>query len=183
MPHAARHHRANRLLINVMGDYRPGLLDRLTRAVMEAGCHIRDGHSALLDDAFSATLLVSGNWNTLSKLEGALEGLRSQGLEIQWRRTAPPPRENHSLPYSVDVIALDQPGILHQLVAFFSARGVSVQEMDTRSYTAAPSGTPMFTAHLGVEIPVSEHIAALRDDFLDLCDELNLDGVIEPYKA
>lgn len=182
MPHPARHQRASRLLISALGEYRPGLLDHLTRAVMEAGCHIRDGHSALLDDAFSATLLVSGNWNTLSKLEGALEGLRQHGLEIQWRRTAPPPREGQALPYSVDVIALDQPGILHQLVTFFSARGVCVQEMDTRSYNAAPSSTPMFTAHLAVEIPVNEHIATLREDFLDLCDELNLDGVIEPYK-
>ncbi|MCG5516305.1 MAG: glycine cleavage system protein R [Pseudomonadota bacterium] len=184
MPQSPRHSRSTHLLISAMGEQQPGLLDHLTRAILDSGCSIQDSHMAVLGNAFTATLLVSGNWNTLSKLDGALVSLaRQQGLDVHTRRTGPGQREGHSLPYSVDVIALDQPGIVHQLVGFFSSRGVTIREMNSQAYTAAHSSTPMFTAHLSVEIPATEHIASLREDFLDLCDELNLDGVIEPIKG
>jgi glycine cleavage system transcriptional repressor len=34
-----------------------------------------------------------------------------------------------------------------------------------------------------VDVPANIHIATLREQFLIFCDELNLDGVLEPAKA
>ena len=45
------------------------------------------------------------------------------------------------------------------------------------------TGTPMFSVHMSVGIPADIHIAALRDEFMDYCDALNLDAVIEPIKG
>jgi len=50
-------------------------------------------------------------------------------------------------------------------------------------YAAAHTGTPMFSVHLTVDIPASLQIALLRDEFMDFCDQLNLDAVIEPIKG
>jgi glycine cleavage system transcriptional repressor len=41
----------------------------------------------------------------------------------------------------------------------------------------------MFSVHLTVDIPASLQIAMLRDEFMDFCDQLNLDAVIEPIKG
>jgi len=37
--------------------------------------------------------------------------------------------------------------------------------------------------HMTVEIPSRLHIATLREDFMEFCDQLNLDGVMEPIKG
>jgi glycine cleavage system transcriptional repressor len=93
-------------------------------------------------------------------------------------------REPHGdfVPYGVDVVALDQQGIVHELANFFASRGVNIQNMTTATYAAPHTGSPMFSLHMTVEIPGHAHLATLRDEFLDLCDDLNLDGIMEPVK-
>jgi glycine cleavage system transcriptional repressor len=34
-----------------------------------------------------------------------------------------------------------------------------------------------------LDVPADTHIATLREDFLEFCDHLNLDAVIEPIKG
>jgi glycine cleavage system transcriptional repressor len=41
----------------------------------------------------------------------------------------------------------------------------------------------MFSVHMTVDIPASTQISALREEFMELCDQLNLDAVIEPAKS
>jgi glycine cleavage system transcriptional repressor len=44
------------------------------------------------------------------------------------------------------------------------------------------TGASMFTAQLTIGIPANMHIAALRDDFMEFCDHLNLDAIMDPMK-
>jgi glycine cleavage system transcriptional repressor len=44
------------------------------------------------------------------------------------------------------------------------------------------TGAEMFTAQLTIGVPADTHIAALRDDFLEFCDALNLDAIMDPMK-
>ncbi len=175
---------SNLLVISAIGDDRPGIVEPLSRIILENGCNIEDSRMSVLGGTFAVILLVSGNWNSLAKLEGALAALgRERDLVITSRRTEPRPASAQLLPYSVDVIALDHPGIVHELATFFSTRGINIQDLTTNTYSAAHTATPMFSVRIVVEIPAQQHIAALREEFLDLCDELNLDGVIEPIKT
>jgi glycine cleavage system transcriptional repressor len=34
-----------------------------------------------------------------------------------------------------------------------------------------------------VNIPASLHLSQLRDDFMEICDQLNLDAILEPVKS
>jgi glycine cleavage system transcriptional repressor len=40
----------------------------------------------------------------------------------------------------------------------------------------------MATVQLTIHVPDSLPLAGLRENFLDLCDRLNLDGIMEPIK-
>jgi glycine cleavage system transcriptional repressor len=40
----------------------------------------------------------------------------------------------------------------------------------------------MFSVHMTVHVPASTHISTLREEFMEFCDELNLDALIEPVK-
>lgn len=176
--------RNTHLVLAAIGEDHPGIVEGLSRTVLDSGCSIEDSRMNVLGGAFAVIMLISGNWNTLSKLDSALSNLRrQQGLEIITQRTGLRQLSSPYLPYSVEVVSLDQPGIVHQLAGFFSARDINIQEMSTHAYNAPHTATPMFSVEMMVEIPANEHIASLREDFLDFCDELNLDGVIEPFKA
>ncbi len=172
------------LVLSALGEDKPGLINELSRSVLNSGCSILDSRMAVLGGDFALLLQVGGNWNNLAKLETQLPGLQERlGLTITSRRTGGRERRHDLLPYGVDVVAMDQPGIVHNLAKFFSQRQINIQEMLTSSYAAAHSGTPMFSVHMTVEIPASIQIAGLREEFMDFCDQLNLDAVIEPIKA
>ena len=128
-------------------------------------------------------LLVSGNWHTLAKLETELKKLSdATGITVSLRRTEQRAPRKDVVTYSVDVVCLDQPGIVHNLAGFFSSRGIDIAELNTRSYAAAHTGAPMFSVQMVVHVPAKIHIAALREEFMDLCDQLNLDAILEPVK-
>jgi glycine cleavage system transcriptional repressor len=102
---------------------------------------------------------------------------------VSLRRTEQRGQRKDVVTYSVDVVCLDQPGIVHHLAGFFSSRGIDIAELNTRSYAAAHTGAPMFSVQMMVHVPAKIHIAALREEFMDLCDQLNLDAILEPVKA
>lgn len=172
------------LVISALGADHPGLVNDLSRAILEHGCNIEDSRMTVLGGEFAAILLVEGKWNTLAKIENALPELERQlGMVIVCKRTGPRARNENKLPYAVDVIAMDHPGIVNKLAAFFAERSINIEDMGTSTYAAAHTGTPMFAVHMTVGIPADTHIATLREEFMDYCDGLNLDAVLEPIKA
>jgi len=174
----------NYLVISALGKDRPGLVDELSSTILEDGCNISDSRMTVLGGEFAILLMVEGNWNTLTKLEDAIPGLEQRlGLTIIAKRTGEKQTGNQLLPYGVEVVALDHPGIVHHLASFFSSRNINIEDLVTNSYAAAHTGTPMFSVQMSIGIPSDIHIATLRDEFMEFCDSLNLDAVLEPIKT
>ena len=174
----------NYLVISALGKDRPGIVKALSKRILDEGCNITDSRMTVLGGEFAILLLTEGHWNTLAKLENALPELEDElQLTIISKRTEGRARSNNLLPYMVEVVSMDHPGIVNQLAEFFSERNINIEDMMTASYSAAHTGTPMFSVHMSVGIPADIHIAGLREDFMDYCDALNLDAVIEPIKG
>jgi glycine cleavage system transcriptional repressor len=173
----------NYLVISAIGDDRPGTIDRLARTILDHNCNIEDSRMSVLGGSFAQILLVAGKWNNLAKLESALANLEDQlHLTITTRHTERREGQARTMSYTVDVVALNQPGIVAKLSSFFSSRGINIHDMATNAYKAAHTASPMFSARMIVDVPAHVQISQLREDFLDLCDEDNLDGVMEPIK-
>lgn len=174
----------NHLVISALGKDRPGIIDDLSRAIYDLGLNITDSRMTVLGGEFAILLLVDGQWNQLARLEDEVPDLEQQlGLTIVTRRTEPRKASADLLPYAVEVVSLDHPGIVHHLARFFSERGINIEDMSTASYAAAHTGTPMFAVNMHVGIPSDIHIAALREEFMGFCDGMNLDAVLEPLKG
>ncbi|MCW8919077.1 MAG: glycine cleavage system protein R [Gammaproteobacteria bacterium] len=172
------------LVISALGQDRPGIVKNLTQPISESGANILDSRMTILGGEFAVLMMVEGGWDTIAKLEAQLPALEQRlGLTIVARRTTSQQPQANAIPYSVNVVALDHPGIVNQLADFFSGRHINIQDLFTDCYNAAHTGTPMFTATLVVNIPGDISIARLREEFFDFCDSLNLDGIIEPAKG
>jgi glycine cleavage system transcriptional repressor len=172
------------LVLSAVGSDRTGIVRDLTRIVLDCGGNIVESRMNALASEFSVVMLIAGKWHTITRLETELEALAEGGLiSVQLRRSEARGRRDNLLPYAADVVGLDQPGIVHGLAGFFSGRQIDIAELNTRSYAAAHTGAPMFSVQMTVNIPSDLHIAGLRDEFMDYCDQLNLDAIMEPVKS
>ena len=171
------------LAITAIGADKTSLVERLAGKIAECGCNIEESRMAQLGQQCAMVMLVAGPWNALSRLEGQLEPLAGQlGLTIHHQRTRKRERTQAAMPYRVDVVAPDQPGIVHNLAMFFARHGIAIEEMQTDTYPAPHTGAAMCAIMLVVGIPASLHLPTLRGDFLDYCDDLNLDAIFEPVR-
>ena len=172
------------IAISAIGGDRTGLVYDLTRVVVDCGGNVLESRMTALGNEFAMLLLVAGNWHTLAKLETELVKLgESSGLTITVRRTEQRAARADMVTYTADVVCLDQPGVLNALSGFFSSRGIDIGDITTRAYNAAHTGAPMFSVYMVVHVPTRVHIAALREEFMDLCDHMNLDAILEPLKS
>ncbi len=172
------------IVISTIGSDRKGVVQDLTKVVLACGGNIEESRMTTLGSEFAMLLLVSGNWHTLSRLEQGLDKLCKDGdLQVSIKKTDTKPAEENRMPYAVDVVALDQQGIVFNLANFFTSRDIEIADVATRSYAAAHTGAPMFAVQMAVNVPSSVHVSQLREDFHELCDQLNLDAILEPVKA
>jgi glycine cleavage system transcriptional repressor len=172
------------LVISALGSDRPGIVRDITRPVTDQRGNIVDSRMTILGGEFAILMLVEGSWDTIAKIEAMLPNLESRlDLAITSKRTTLRSEQPPALTYQATVIAIDHPGIVHHLAAFFSQHGINIQSLHTDSQPAPHTGTPTFSAHLVITVPATQHIGQLREEFFELCDTLNLDGILEPYKG
>lgn len=173
----------NHMVLSALGKDRPGIVDEFSRVVYDLGCNITDSRMTTLGGEFAILIMVEGPWNQLAKLEGQIPEMEKRlGLTIISKQTDIRQAKSDMLPYLVEVVALDHPGIVHKLANFFARRSINIGNLNTSSYPAPHTGSPMFAVEMSLEIPARIQLAQLRDEFLDFCDALNLDAVLEPYK-
>jgi len=171
------------LVLSALGNDHPGIVDQLSKTILDEGCSIADSRMTVLGGEFAILLMLEGNWNTISNIENKISAMEEKlNLTIISKRTDGRMGAVDVLPYSVEVVALDHPGIVHHLASFFSHREINIEDLVTNSYAAPHTGTEMFAVDMTVGIPSEVHIATLRDDFMEFCDSMNLDAALEPLK-
>ncbi|MES2919723.1 MAG: glycine cleavage system protein R [Pseudomonadota bacterium] len=172
------------LVLSALGADRTGIVDEVARAASETRCNIADSRMIVMGQEFALIMMCSGTWDAIAKLEAQLPNLGKRlGLVITSKRTEPRTVQTEAMPYNVHVIALDNPGIVHEIANFFAIQGINIEAMETSTYAAPHTGSPMFALSMTVNIPARLHVATLRENFMLFCDDRNLDAIIEPYKS
>ena len=172
------------IVISAIGSDRIGLVADVSRIILDCGGNVLESRMTALGNEFAILLLVSGHWHTLTKLENEFKKLSdAASLTISVRRTIERSPRPNTLTYSVDAVCLDQPGVLYNLAVFFTSRGIDIADVSTRNLVASHTGATMFTVQLLIHIPNKIQIASLREEFMELCDRMNLDAILEPFKT
>ena len=170
---------SQKLVITALGEDRPGIVDQLSNTLFTHQLNIEDSRMSVLGGEFAVQLLVTGSEQAITSFidkKQKVESTLNMTLTVKTTETAV--ASQTLIPYDVEVISIDYPGIVHKLASFFSERQINIVDLETDRYAAPHTGTPMFSLHMTIGIPAENSIAGLRDDFLNMCDELNLDAKI-----
>ena len=169
------------IVLSAIGTDRTGVVQDITEVIMGCGGNIEESRMTTLGEEFAMLVLVSGNWHIVGKLERELDKLRDKdNLTFEVRKTGTRAVKEDRMPYAVDVVALDNQGIVFSLANYFASNDIEIADVSTSRYAAAHTGAPMFAVQMSINVPSSVHIGNLKDEFHDLCDRLNLDGSLGP---
>ena len=170
----------NYVVITAVGDDRTGIVNELSDEILKDGGNIEDSRMAVLGGAFTIIMLVAGESDAIDKLIARVPAMEeSLGMTIVVRKTKPRQMESSLLPYRVEVVSMDHPGIVHDVADFFADRGINIEDVSTTTHAAAHTGTPVFSMHLTIAVHADSPVAKLRHEFQDFCDDLNLDSTME----
>jgi glycine cleavage system transcriptional repressor len=169
------------IAVMAIGADRTGLVKDVSEAISSSGGSILQSRMTTLGQEFAMMVLVSANWHAIKKVQESLDALQKQSaLTVTTRETEHRPRPAPAAPYNVDIVAIDQEGIVAGLAAFFAARDIEIADLNTRQYNAAHTGAAMFSIQMAINVPATLHLATLREEFHEFCEEQNLDAIIEP---
>ena len=171
------------IVLSAIGSDRAGVVQDITEVILNCDGNIEESRMTSLGSEFAMLMLVSGNWHTLNRLEKGLQKLGDENLTFTIRKTGERQVKEDRMPYAVDVVSLDHQGIVFNLASFFAAHDIEIADVATRSYAAAHTGSPMFAVQMAINVPATVHVAQFREEFLEICDRLNLDAILEPVKA
>lgn len=173
----------NLLVLSAIGQDRAGIVEAISHAITDCGCNITDSRMTVLGGEFAIILLLDGSWDAIVKLENSLPRLEKKlDLIIVSKRTEIRPISRNQLSYMIEVVSMDHPGIVYDIAKFMSDHKINIEDLTTSSYAAPHTGTQMFSMNMTISIPADLSIATLRNEFMDMCDDLNLDAVMGPLK-
>ena len=168
-----------KLVITALGADRSGIVNELSDVLHSSQLNIEDSRMSVLGGEFAILLLVSGTTEAIdSFIANRPSTENSLQMKLTVKATEALTEPQQLVPYDVDVVAIDNPGIVHNLASFFSSRQINIVDLETDRYAAPHTGTPMFSLHMTIGVPTDTAIASLRDEFMTTCDELNLDATL-----
>lgn len=171
------------LVVTVLGKSDERLVERLARAIQDCGAGIQDCRMGTLAGEFAAMIQLSGSWSVIAKFEGLIPKLEQDlDVRISSRRTAKIQPVMKRMPYTIEIISGNRDDVIHKVSSFLVEAGVDICELYANTYQSPHTDMLMLSVHIIVNIPSDTSIAALRTEFMDFCDHLNLDGIMEPTK-
>lgn len=171
------------LAITALGNHQINFIGEILPAVRDCKCSILEIRSSRLAQSTAAYLLIQGNWNQIAKFESTLDIIQKRlDIKIHTLRPEQKNKAKEYLPYSLETISLDRDNVTESIASFLIDRDVEIEEITGSCYQAPYIQTSVFSTKFVILIPPQLPLLSLREEFLDFCDQLNIDAILEPIK-
>ena len=163
------------LVLTIVGDDRPGLVDALAGAVSDHGGNWEQSRMAHLAQKFAGILLVRVPDEQVDALRAALDAIHTDGLlHIMVEPGDEQPAPGHRL-LRLELVGQDRAGIVHDIAHALAERGVSIEELETGTRSASMGGGTLFHAEATLLAPDTVPMHELETALEALANELMVD--------
>jgi glycine cleavage system transcriptional repressor len=171
------------LILTAIGPDQVGLVEKISQFISRRGCNIDDGKMAVFCGEFAVIVLISGDTGSLFKISSDYREIEKEtGLSVAIKTPSARKTAEFFLPYKLTASCMDHPGVVHHISGVLSSLGVNIESMETKTYSAPMSGTPLFQLEADVAVPARTNINQLRERLEQLQREENIDIEINPTK-
>ena len=162
------------LVITFIADDRPGLVERLSEVVSNAGGNWLESRMARLAAKFAGIARVEIEAGKTAALRDALAALEADGFTLNIEGAAAEISPGGTV-FNLELLGPDQPGMVRDIMGCLSERGVSVEEMETNLQRAPMGGDMLLQAQARVRLPAGLGEEDLRDALEALAGTLMVD--------
>jgi glycine cleavage system transcriptional repressor len=170
------------LILTAIGPDQIGLVQKISAFISGHGCNIEDSNMAVLHGEFAVIFLFTGDRERFEKIADDSQKLESEtGLSIAVK--IPPTRSLAAgyRRYRLTASCMDHPGVVYQLSAVLGGLGINIESMETKTYPAPVSGTPLFQLDAQIAVPPNVDYHELRKRFKEIQERENID--VETWEA
>lgn len=164
------------LVITVLADDRPGIVEQLAATIAGAGGNWLESSMSRLSGKFAGLLLVSLPDEQQAALIAALKALENPALKItvEVASLASSDDETGSM-VGVEIVANDRPGIVEEISRLLATAQINVVSLETFCESAPMSAEPMFHAQAYLQLPEAISVETLTE----LLEQLSADLMVE----
>ncbi|GAA4882719.1 glycine cleavage system protein R [Serinicoccus chungangensis] len=166
------------LVITVIGDDRPGLVNVLADVVAEHGGSWERSQLAELAGKFAGIVTVDvpdSRSQALAEALGGLGGVLETTVHLVGDDAATGPARPAGDLLHLDLVGNDRPGIVKEITGILAGQQVSVEDLQTKVVPAPQAGGDLFAAKVRLRAPAETDLSALRRALEDLAAELLVD--------
>ena len=171
------------LIVTLIGNQSAVFLTDILTAISSCSCTVAELRASKLAQVNTCYILVNANWNNIAKLEALLNSLASK-LSIQMTVLRPdePLTESTGIPYMIEAISVENNQVLEEIIQFLLERNVEIEDVNVNTLQSSYSATLVLSIKIILLVPLNTRLLLFREEFLDFCDNLNIDTMIEPLK-
>lgn len=164
------------LILTAMGPDKVGLVETISEFIFKHGCNIEDSKMAVFCGEFALILLISGASQGLQEIAQGYHELEDQtGLSLSAKIPSQRKPVEASLPYQLSASCMDHPGVVYRLSGILSRLGINIESMETKTYAAPVTGTPIFRLEAQISVPAKLKIDTLRERLNEFAREENIE--------
>jgi glycine cleavage system regulatory protein len=167
------------LVVTVLGMDQPGLVDSLAAIVAEHGGNWVESRMAHLAGQFAGILRVEVATDKSAALTNAIKALQSRGLDSMVCTDLSQVTIATGTTARLDLMGLDQPGIVRKISQVLAAQGVNVEELSTECIAAPNTGQTLFHATAQLRLPSGMEITTMRTALEQVAADLMVDLTLE----
>ena len=165
---------ATSLVVTVIGNDRPGIVERLSEVVLAAGANWEESRMARLAGKFAGILRISVAATNADALASGLRALTSDGLTVVVESSGEAPAEAFRT-VRLELVGNDHPGIIRDISKVLAQNQVNIEELETGVSGAPMTGEQLFRARAELRLPAALTTEWLRDRLEALAGELMVD--------
>ena len=166
------------LVVTVIGNDRPGIVERLSDVVLAAGANWEESRMARLSGKFAGILRISVAAANVDALASGLRGLTSDGLTVVVESSGEAPAAAFRTLW-LELVGNDHPGIIRDISKVLAQHQVNIEELETSVSGAPMTGEQLFRARARLRLPAAVTADWLRGRLEALAGELMVDVALD----
>lgn len=167
------------LVLTVIAEDQPGLVERVAKCIAEHGGNWLDSRMSRMAGQFAGILRIAVPADAHAELADALQQLERDGIRVVFARSGEVPERSWRMIH-LQLVGNDRSGIVRDITRLLAGHGINVESLNTDVLPAPMTNELLFHADARLAVPAELSLDELQQHLETLADELMVELKLQP---